>query len=570
MDKSIEQKIAEIEKQTRVYMSPVDEKKIRQLAFPLISRNLSCLFNSKGIDDLADHVSSGHVFLLEKIFAFKEVYGPRFNPGYVIELFRNILAFPGEKKYEFFDQLIAIEKPLKWFQSYLQNPLPKVQKNKSELSVIKKYRSYFNKTFNWLHKKFKESWYIYDDNAYKPQSKQYYELEESIDFLLKFIKAAGSSKFRNELQIGKFVLQTMEPKKNWNIIPVLEYNKCKTTDEFVECVKIQVPDYLILKRLGQGAIKKAYLARNIHSKDESVLLMIDPTSKGFKHYANIHQEKTINELKRKIYEEEFSAVKLRDLVDKRYIGIVSPPFSGKNADGKEVFFLETTKYKQTLEDLLQKKRWNEVYNPFEFIQQMAFALHNCHQEGIVHKDFKPDNIGITAKGNIVLCDFGCTSMFSETANSRYQYPLILRPPELAYSDEYWEKKGVRWQSDLITRAANVWTLGLIAYRMFMGKNLFSIEGKRAIPSSKEYHEQNRAIYEQIHGLFKSDSKLPISKVLEDLKKVHPNAAKIAEVCLQEKPEKRAYVLPLVEKFAEECEPFGEPPEDNENIEMNPF
>jgi serine/threonine protein kinase len=200
---------------------------------------------------------------------------------------------------------------------------------------------------------------------------------------------------------------------------------------------------------------------------------------------------------RRIYDSEFSASKLLELTDLRYIARVSPPIKGFDEYSKKAMFLPTTKYEITLEDRLAQGKLTRQ-EALRYLSQIALALNNCHAEGIVHKDLKPANIGINKKDEIVLSDFGCSSVFSSDENTRYQYPLMLRPPELAYDDNYWKDKQV-WQTSLFTPSANIWTLGVLAYRMITGKYLFGLKEKRAPPGTKKYHEQNKQVYEQIHS-----------------------------------------------------------------------
>ncbi len=320
---------------------------------------------------------------------------------------------------------------------------------------------------------------------------------------------------------------------------ILARSACKSIEELCEMAKISVTDYLILKRLGSGAIKKAYLAQNVHSGGESVLLMIDPNSKGFQHYANIHKNLKPDQLLEKIYAEEFSGIKLRELSDTRFISLINPPIAG-TYHGENVFFMETPQYETTLEATLEKEKTDKKAIP-KYIHQMAIALQNCHKEKVVHKDLKPDNIGITKKDNIVLTDFGCTSMFSE-GDTRYQYPLLLRPPELAHDENYWQEKGLQLQSELFTPEANVWTLGAIAYWMFTGKHLFELGEPRAPIGTEEYHKQNKIVYDKIRGFKENgypmipDDKGPI---------FIPAASEIVHSCLRVNPEDRKGALEKV-------------------------
>ncbi len=367
--------------------------------------------------------------------------------------------------------------------------------------------------------------------------------EDKMPDKLQFIKETalfcGTTAYRADAEFSKAVHLILTNKNMRKILDCMKEEDTKETrtplSEMIEVASVKIPNYHIMKRIGEGAIKKVYLARNIHSGDESVLLMIDPSSKGFTHYANIHRGMTQEQLARKIYEQEFSSVKLRNLDDSRFIANIAPPIKGKSAKGEEVYILETRKYERTLEEKLQKERPNDK-TLFKYVEQIATALSNCHSAGIVHKDLKPDNIGITSNDNIVLTDFGCTSIFSE-GDTRYQYPLLLRPPELAHPDEYWREKGIQSQSELFTPEANVWTLGAMVYWMFTGKHLFSFPGERAPAGTPEYHAQCEAAYEQIKNFPKIRE-----KVIEDAWKEHKQAGKIVKICLQMNPKMRKDVL----------------------------
>ncbi|KAJ7110326.1 kinase-like domain-containing protein [Mycena crocata] len=48
--------------------------------------------------------------------------------------------------------------------------------------------------------------------------------------------------------------------------------------------------------------------------------------------------------------------------------------------------------------------------------QMLSAIHAIHQQGILHRDLKPDNILLNAQGNVVVSDFGLSMAFDMKAN----------------------------------------------------------------------------------------------------------------------------------------------------------
>ena len=342
------------------------------------------------------------------------------------------------------------------------------------------------------------------------------------DYLTFLEKKEEEGEFSSEEEVlNKLMnlIQTHEIDYN-KLREILEAGYANDMDEMVEFASMNIPNYLVLGKLGRGAIKTAFLVKNIHSEDESVLLQINPNSKGYKHYKQMYKNKgkTDKEIENMIMQTEFSAVKLSNLTDSRFIANVSDPIRCE-LNGNKYFFMKCQRYEKTLEDKLQESEKINPEKAITYFYQMCIALTNCHNESIVHKDLKPDNIGISDKGNILLSDFGCTSIFSEDANSRYQCPLDLRPPELAYSHADLEKQGKEIISDLFTPATNAWSVGAIFYRMLTGENLFERPKQRAEIGTFEYHRQNEKVYQLIRNFDENSRKKIMGRIKKEYGKI---------------------------------------------------
>ncbi|XP_069869392.1 sperm motility kinase-like [Dipodomys merriami] len=91
-------------------------------------------------------------------------------------------------------------------------------------------------------------------------------------------------------------------------------------------------------------------------------------------------------------------------------------------------------------------------------KQIVSAVQYFHQNGIAHRDLKPTNILLDAKGNAKVSDFGLSirttpgQLLKDVCGA-----LIFRPPEMFLRENY---DGCK---------VDIWTLGVLLYFMLTGK-----------------------------------------------------------------------------------------------------
>ncbi|KAJ3057122.1 serine/threonine-protein kinase KIN2 [Rhizophlyctis rosea] len=94
----------------------------------------------------------------------------------------------------------------------------------------------------------------------------------------------------------------------------------------------------------------------------------------------------------------------------------------------------------------------------KFLRQIISAIDYCHENSIVHRDLKIENILIDKAGGIKLIDFGLSNLYSPTTQlSTFCGSLYFAAPELLNARAYTGPE------------VDVWSLGIILYVLVCGR-----------------------------------------------------------------------------------------------------
>ncbi|GEM_PF-516363 len=142
------------------------------------------------------------------------------------------------------------------------------------------------------------------------------------------------------------------------------------------------------------------------------------------------------------------------------------------------------------------------------IMQITSALSEAHACGIIHRDLKPGNILVTRNGSVKVTDFGLAKVSGSTT--------LTLAGEIKGTAAYMSPEAFRGEEAVAS--SDIWTLGVVAHEILMGRQPFTGENIAAIA------------YRVL-----SD---PSPQVSTDVEEALPGINDFLETCLQKQPDAR--------------------------------
>ena len=183
-------------------------------------------------------------------------------------------------------------------------------------------------------------------------------------------------------------------------------------------------------------------------------------------------------------------------------------------EGNEPYFVMEYVEGTTLSSVLAKNKRVNISDALYIGSQVSAALHEAHENNLVHRDIKPGNIMITPGGKIKVTDFGIVSIQDEDSDITKSGTILGTANYI--SPEQAQGLPVSKQSDL-------YSLGVVLYELISGKTPFDGDTPISI-ATKHLTEKPKPISELINDIPTGVEKI----VLKLLNKKQINRYKSAE------------------------------------------
>ncbi len=216
-----------------------------------------------------------------------------------------------------------------------------------------------------------------------------------------------------------------------------------------------ISHYHILQRLGAGGMGEVYLAEDTRLNRKVAIKLLPPESTSDP------------QARKRLIREAQSAAALD------HPNICAIHEVGE-ADGRSFIVMQYVEG-ETLADFIRRKPL-ELPQFLGIAAQVADALAEAHSRQIIHRDIKPQNIMITARGQVKVLDFGLAkvvkdkdALLSEVETAS----LLTEPGAVAGTLPYMSPEQVRRES--LDARSDIFSFGSVLYEMVSGHRAFTAE-----------------------------------------------------------------------------------------------
>jgi serine/threonine-protein kinase len=172
---------------------------------------------------------------------------------------------------------------------------------------------------------------------------------------------------------------------------------------------------------------------------------------------------------------------------------------------------------KTLKQIVQEKGRLNTHEAIEYAIQVCSALSYAHENKVVHRDIKPQNIVISPDGHVKVADFGIARNGDESATMTQAGTLMGTPQYFSPEQAQGYPAG---------NTSDIYSLGICIYEMLAGNPPFSGDSAVSI-AYKQVHDIPEKLSEIRHDIPEDLEKVVFKALAKDPEERYLNANDLA-------------------------------------------
>ncbi|MCA8960586.1 MAG: serine/threonine protein kinase [Planctomycetes bacterium] len=159
--------------------------------------------------------------------------------------------------------------------------------------------------------------------------------------------------------------------------------------------------------------------------------------------------------------------------------------------------------------------------------QICDGVQHAHERGVVHRDLKPDNILVTAKGRAKILDFGIARIVDPDATAATT--SVTRTGQLLGTLAYMSPEQLDGDARSVDRRSDVYALGVILYELLARRLPFDPRHRTLLETARWIREVDAAPLGSVDRSFRGDLETITAKALsKDPSRRYATASELAD------------------------------------------
>ncbi len=318
--------------------------------------------------------------------------------------------------------------------------------------------------------------------------------------------------------------------ENLSLPTRIEFPEVSITAEALERAIGQIDQYVLLKRLGQGGMGQVYLAMHKDLKTVCVIKTI------------LRKHSSAQAKQRFLKEAQITAQVTTKLPkNSGIVNVVDYGHSSEHGDYLVMNYVEGLSLGEIRKELEANNEIVPDITAINWLLDASKAVSHLHskENRIIHRDIKPDNIMLSKKGQIVICDLGLAKKVSKRGEEEELYAdkLVItdNKEELSLtqggivgtigyaSPEQIDKK---YRKHMDTRS-DIYSLGATFYTLLTGERVYQSENIMGMMMQvtdmkkrpKAIHRYNANIHPELERVINKMMEKRVSKRYQNIEEV---------------------------------------------------